>query len=84
MKSKHALVLILLILLIVFFLQNTDTATIEFLFWERDMTLAVLISVSTLIGLVLGIVLPRLLDDEEQTYKLNQDKPKNTEETAEA
>lgn len=74
MKPKLAFPLLLIVLLIIFLLQNTHNEKLNFLFWEWEVTLAVLICVSAVIGFVLGLVLPRVLRPEEEHYKLNQPK----------
>lgn len=85
MKPKLAFALTLIVLLIVFFFQNTDPAPIKFLFWEKkDMTLSVTIMVSALIGLGLGLILPRILNhNKEEHYKLEKNMPKKDEPIAE-
>ena len=84
MKPKLAFALTLIVLLIVFFFQNTHTAKINFLFWDREMTLAVVITISTLIGFGLGLILPRILHhNKENRYKLEKNMPKTDEPIAE-
>lgn len=72
MQPKYAIVLILVVLLVVFLLQNSDIKTIQFLFFEQRMSLSLVISVSALVGFGLGLVTPRLLRPREEHYKLNQ------------
>ncbi len=49
-----------LVLFVVFVLQNGRTVQVRFLFWDADMRLAWALLIAGLLGVVLGIVLPRL------------------------
>lgn len=86
MNAFSALFLILLVLLIVFFLLNTDPVSVDFLLSEQEVSLALVIIISTLIGFVLGLILPRLLRREVEHARLPQnekeDKITPHEETA--
>jgi hypothetical protein len=42
------------IVLLVFFLQNLDTADINFLFWDWDVAIALAIGIAAVLGFVLG------------------------------
>lgn len=75
MKPKLAFALALIVLLIVFLLQNTHNVKMDFLFWDFNFTLAVLICVSVAIGFILGLLIPRLLRADKEHYKLNNTTP---------
>jgi uncharacterized integral membrane protein len=42
------------VLLLIFFLQNLDAANIDFLFWDRDVAIALAIGIAAVLGFVLG------------------------------
>ncbi len=85
MKPSLGFILVLLVLLVVFFLQNTEAVEVEFLFWERPTSLAIVITVSTLVGFIFGLVGPRLFHSREERYQIrdaedpDKDKEKDKE-----
>ncbi|PJF38521.1 MAG: hypothetical protein CUN55_17040 [Phototrophicales bacterium] len=84
MNPISALFVILLVLLILFFALNTDPVSVDFLLTEQQVSLALVIIISTLIGFVLGIILPRLLRREVEHVALEKNKAKHTEDAQEA
>ncbi len=79
MRIKLTIAITLIVLLVIFFLQNTHTAALHFLFWEGEITLAALISISTAIGIGLGLIVPRLLRAQEEHYEIARNKEKAEE-----
>ena len=57
MNWKLILVLILFILAVIFTIQNYEVVEINFLFWSFNMSRAIIIFSSILIGLVIGMVI---------------------------
>jgi uncharacterized integral membrane protein len=52
--GKATALIIAGILLLIFFLQNLDAANIDFLFWDRDVAIALAIGIAAVLGFVLG------------------------------
>ena len=57
MNWKFILVLILFILAVIFTIQNYEVVEITFLFWSFNMSRAIIIFSSILVGLVIGMVI---------------------------
>ncbi len=53
-------VMILLILLVIFSLQNAQSTTVKFLFWEANTSGALLIIITFVLGLAIGWLLGTL------------------------
>lgn len=58
MNPKQIILGIISLLLLVFIIQNTETVSVVFLFFEISMPRAILISVTILIGIIIGVLLP--------------------------
>ncbi|ARD44214.1 hypothetical protein A3Q33_07745 [Colwellia sp. PAMC 21821] len=56
-KLNRYLILVLSILCLVIVLQNMETVSISFLFWEFSMPRAILIGMMLVIGLLIGLIL---------------------------
>ncbi len=54
MSAKLIGIIVLLALLVIFAIQNTQSVTIQFLFWGFEMTAVLTILVSFLIGFLVG------------------------------
>ncbi|MCB9438006.1 MAG: LapA family protein [Anaerolineales bacterium] len=72
MRPILAFILAILVLLIVFFLQNTEAVDVEFLFFDMNISLALVIIISMLVGVVFGIVMPRTLKPRAENFKLEE------------
>ncbi len=66
MSAKIWGVMILLILLVVFSLQNTQSTTVKFLFWEANTSGAFLILITFILGLAIGWLLGTLKKPKTQ------------------
>ncbi len=80
MSPISALFLFLLILLIVFFALNTSPVSVNFLIIDQEISLALVIILSTLIGFVLGLIMPRLLRRESEHVELPENRARIAEE----
>lgn len=60
MNRRTVFGLLLLLLLIIFLAQNTQDATVKFLFLEESVPQTVAILISTLIGIFYGIFGPKI------------------------
>ncbi len=59
MKTKTIIILILALLFVIIVLQNTQVVPIQFLFWKISMSRIILIPFFTLIGVIIGLLVPR-------------------------
>lgn len=82
MNRRTVFGLLLLLLLIIFLAQNTQDATIKFLFIEESVPQTIAILISTLIGLVLGLFGPKILDFMYESRKERQEKERAKQEIA--
>jgi len=63
-----AIVLIIIVLVAIFSIQNADPVKFTFLFWKFEASLAIVIFLSVLTGLITGVIIAFLL-------RLKQKKP---------
>ncbi len=84
MNRRTVFGLLLFLLLIIFLVQNVgNEADLEFLFLNaKNVSLTVVILISTLIGVFLGLFGPKLLDFMYESRKEKQEKEKLKEEIA--
>lgn len=60
MKPKYIAGLIVLILFIIFLIQNTQVVTLRFYFWKLSMSQIILLPLTMLIGVAIGYILARV------------------------
>ncbi|MBI4721086.1 MAG: LapA family protein [Chitinivibrionia bacterium] len=53
-KTKLIIGISLLVLVLVFIVQNTDVVTVEFLFWGLSISRALLIFLTAITGIIIG------------------------------
>jgi uncharacterized integral membrane protein len=56
-KFSKYLIITLVVLFLTFVMQNLQTVSVSFLFWEFAMPRAALVSVMLLIGLIIGMLI---------------------------
>jgi len=56
MNWKISVILILLMLVIIFTLQNYEVVQVKFLFWQFEASRAIVLFLTMLIGFVIGLV----------------------------
>lgn len=59
MKTKTIIILILVFLFVIIVLQNTQVVPIRLLFWKISMSRIILIPFFTLIGVLIGLLVPK-------------------------
>ena len=59
MGARNIFLLVLLVLVLVFVLQNTDVVSIHFFFWKATLSLAIVLIGSVAFGLVTGWLMAR-------------------------
>ncbi len=57
MKPKTIIFIILGILILIFLVQNTQIVSVQFLFWNFQMSRIILIALILLVGLILGFII---------------------------
>ncbi len=80
MKIKLGISLILAFLVLIFISQNTDNVTVNFSYWNVEMSIALLVFVTLGIGVVMGWLLnsyQRFLRNRKQTNKQKHDEIQN-------
>ncbi|MFC2084630.1 LapA family protein [Bacteroidota bacterium] len=58
MTTKRIIVLILIVLSLLFIIQNYESVTVYILFFNISMPIALLITITILIGVLIGVILP--------------------------
>ena len=57
MRTKVILLMVIIVLFAIFVTQNTEVITVNAFFWNFDMSLIVLMTLSCLIGAIAGFIL---------------------------
>ena len=57
MRAKTIIILILIVLLAIILIQNTQVVIVQFFFWKLSMSRIILISLSMIIGLLVGFLI---------------------------
>lgn len=59
MKTKTIIILILIFLFAIILIQNTQVVSIQLFFWKISMSRVILIPFFTLMGVIIGLLVPR-------------------------
>jgi len=62
MKTKIILLMILAVLFTIFVSQNTEVITVRAYFWQFQMSIIVLISLTGLLGVFFGFIIAKVFD----------------------
>ena len=73
MKAKIIILMILIVLFTIFVSQNTAIIDIKAFFWKFQMSTIVLISLTGLVGLILGFILSSIFNKPKKIEKINRD-----------
>ena len=57
MKPKLIIGIVAIILFVIFLIQNTQVVTLRLYFWKLSMSQIILISITMLIGIVVGYII---------------------------
>ena len=60
MKPKHIVILTAIILVLIFFIQNTQIVTLRLFFWKLSMTQIILLPLTMIVGFVLGYIVAKV------------------------
>jgi putative membrane protein len=58
MNLKRIVLIAIVVVALIFIIQNTETVSVVFLFFEVSMPRAILITACILIGIIIGVLLP--------------------------
>ena len=76
MKAKVIIFMILIVLFTFFVSQNTEIVDINAFFWKFQMSKIVLISLTGLVGLILGFILASIFNKQKRTEKIKKEASK--------
>jgi uncharacterized integral membrane protein len=71
MKAKIIILVIIIILFTVFVSQNTNIIPLNVLFWKFEMSTIVVISITFLIGLIIGLILVSMFSGTKKKEQSN-------------
>lgn len=71
--GKTIIAIVALVVLVIFGLQNTDPADIDFLFWDVEVALVLVIAVAALLGFVIGWLLGRASGKRRAIERISTD-----------
>ena len=69
MNLKIIIALVLILLLGVIIVQNTQVVTLKLLFWEITLSRIILIALTLLIGFVIGYIVAKMSDTRTKNIK---------------
>lgn len=77
MKAKIIILMILVVLFTIFVSQNTEVVTVKAYFWQFQMSIIVLISLTGLLGVIAGFIITKIFD-KPSSKKSENDIAKNS------
>ena len=69
MKTKQIILGIITTVALIFIIQNTESVSVAFLFFEITMPRAILITVTITIGIIIGVLLPYRINKQNKINK---------------
>jgi uncharacterized integral membrane protein len=75
MRPRTGTFIAFIILLVIFLFQNRQTITIEFLFFETDISGSLFIFLAALISFLVGFIVGRVTDDNDKSSKKTPQSP---------
>ena len=66
MRTKVILLMVIIVLFTIFVTQNTEVITVNAFFWNFDMSLIVLMTLSCLIGAIAGFILLKVFTTSDK------------------
>ena len=76
MKAKVIIFMILIVLFTFFVSQNTEIVGINAFFWKFQMSKIVLISLTGLVGVILGFIMASIFNKQKKTEKIKKETAK--------
>ncbi len=67
MNLKGIVILVLIVLCLVVFFQNTEVVTFKLFFWELSMSRIVMLLFTLIVGIIIGYVLTTVLRGKSRT-----------------
>ena len=74
MKAKIIFLMVIIVFFTIFVTQNTLVIPVNIFFWHVEMSVIVLISISSLIGIILGFIFVKLFDTQPKE-NIKENKP---------
>ncbi len=74
MKAKVIILMLIIILFTIFVSQNTALVHIQFLMWSPEIPTIVLISITFLVGLIIGFILVSMFSTPKKKEQLENNK----------
>ena len=74
MQKKLIFGILLLILVVIFTLQNADSVPLKFISWQTEMPVALIIIITLSIGIILGIIFSIPTKKKKGEEKKEEDK----------
>jgi len=65
MRAKVIFLMVIIILFTIFVTQNTLVIPVDIFFWRVEMSVIVLISLCTFIGIMIGFILVKIFDRQK-------------------
>jgi uncharacterized integral membrane protein len=72
MRAKIVILMIIIILFTIFVTQNTLVIPVDIFFWRVEMSVIVLISLCTLVGIMIGFFVIKIFDRPKEDEKTEQ------------
>jgi uncharacterized integral membrane protein len=72
MKIKIGIIVVFVMLIVIFALQNTEIVSVKLWFWEVQTSRALLIFMCIVIGLLIGFLIPSFSRKEKQVEEDNE------------
>ena len=69
MKPKFIVVLVLIALLLIILIQNTQVVTLRLFFWKVGMSQIILIPLAMVIGFIIGFVVSKVTGNQRRKTK---------------
>jgi uncharacterized integral membrane protein len=69
MKPKFIVVLVLIALLLIILIQNTQVVTLRLFFWKVGMSQIILIPLAMVIGFVVGFIVSKVTGNQRRKNK---------------
>ena len=80
MKAKVIIFMVVIVLFTFFVSQNTEIVEINAFFWKFQMSKIVLISLTGLVGLILGFILAGIFNKQKKAEKIKKEEKREKKE----
>lgn len=77
MRPKTTFIVVFVLLVVIFLVQNSEAIPIEFLFWDFKISGSLFLLVSVVLSSLVGYVFGRVDDDRRENQKKKKEQEKN-------